>query len=267
MARDLFGDLHPVLLEESASTADEGRPLPAQPCMFCGEPELVEILEVWAPREFQLETCCEAMHEEACRYLAADPKEAAAWLRRLGLDEIVGMRSRRIIDDGLGQLQIDWMPEIVDIQQAQAFAFVEQHHRHCGAPAGWLFGAGLRNGSELIGVCCVGRPVARMIDPKKVVEVNRVCLREDVAEGLRWNGCSQFYGWAAREARKRRMKIITYTRADEPGTSLVGAGWVVEAKVKGRHWDSKSRPRARAVEKPIDKLRWTPRAMLGMPLR
>jgi hypothetical protein len=30
-------------------------------CLFCGEPELVEIHEVW-DHEFMFETCCEGLH-------------------------------------------------------------------------------------------------------------------------------------------------------------------------------------------------------------
>ncbi|MBC7895997.1 MAG: hypothetical protein H7066_11340 [Cytophagaceae bacterium] len=51
-------------------------------------------------------------------------------------------------------------------------------------------------------------------------------------------------------------KLITYTLASEPGTSLRAAGWVEVAKVKGRAWHCASRPRA-ARESP-DKRWWEP---------
>lgn len=230
-------------------------------CLFCGEPERVEIEEIWSPRHFQFDTCCEGMHDAACDFMVHEPKAAAAWLRSKGLDALTGRRSRRIIDNGCGNLVIDWNLDIGDITLAKAKAFVLEHHRHCDPPAGWRFGAGIRNGDELIGVVMVGRPVARMLDPKQVLEVNRLCLSTAVTEGLAWNACSMAYGWAAREAKRRNYaKIVTYTRVDEPGTSLIAAGWVVEARTKGRYWGGGARIRAQKGDV-IDKLRWTPKDM------
>lgn len=235
-------------------------------CLFCGEPESVEILEVWSPREFQLGTCCDGLHAVLCDEFARDPKAAAQFLRTglgpgKGLDELTGMRSRRIIDDGLGGLVIDWQLEVVPITLQVAKVFVGRHHRHCPPPVGWRFGAGITNGSELIGVCTVGRPVARALDASRIVEVNRMCVRTDIAQGLAWNACSQLYGWAAREAvRKGFQKVITYTLQDEPGTTLKAAGWVVEHVTKARSRDTPSR---RRVDKTpvVAKNRWTPAAM------
>lgn len=236
------------------------------PCAHCGEPQLLELLEAWGPHDFMLDTCCEELRAEAAEWMLACPKEAAAWLQGQGL---VGMPLRRVVDDGTS-LILDFKTEIVAVEQDKAKAFVARHHRHCRAPVGWRFGAGVRNGpaslgDDLLGVVMVGRPVARMIDKNTVLEVNRLCLRD--AGDLTWNAASQLYGWAARQTVRRGFrKIITYTRIDEPGTSLKAAGWVVEARVKGRHWTTRSRPRE-AVDEPIDKLRWTPAAMLGVPLR
>ena len=67
--------------------------------------------------------------------------------------------------------------------------------------------------------------MARALDCARVVEVNRLCLTTAIAPELAWNGCSQLYGWAAREARKRGFeKIITYTLESESGVSLKAAG-------------------------------------------
>lgn len=229
-------------------------------CPYCGEPELTDIHEVWSPREFSMETCCEQMHGALSEFLAEDPKQAAAWLRSKGLDALVGHRSRRVVDDE-GQLLLDFNLEVVDVSLATAKAFVASHHRHCRAPVGWRFGAGIRNGSELIGVIMVGRPVARMLDATRVVEVNRLCIRTDIAPDLTWNACSQLYGWAAREAKRRKFeKIITYTRQDEVGATLKASGWVVEHTTKGRHWNSPGRPRSSSGDA-VDKLRWTPASM------
>jgi hypothetical protein len=50
-------------------------------------------------------------------------------------------------------------------------------------------------------------------------------------------------------------KIVTYTLASEPGTSLVAAGWKLIGERKGGTWNTPSRPR---VDKhPTQKkLRW-----------
>jgi len=79
----------------------------------------------------------------------------------------------------------------------------------------------------------------------------------DVPAALRWNAASMLYGWCAREAQRRGWrKIITYTRADEPGTSLEAAGWTREANVRGRGWHSVRRRRSNRNSW-IDKVRWS----------
>lgn len=226
-------------------------------CLYCGEPERAEIFEVWSLREFTMETCCEGMHHAVNEFLAHDSDAGLQWLRTKGLDRITGQKSRRLIEDA-GQLLIDWQLRIVDINQATAKEFVARYHRHCPPPAGWRFGAGIANGHQLIGVVMVGRPVARMIDASTTVEVNRLCVRDDLPSGLTWNACSMLYAWAAREARRRGYrKIITYTLETEAGTSLRAAGWHIEHTTRGGSWDT---PTRRRVDKTTTcaKHRWSP---------
>lgn len=233
-------------------------------CLYCGQTEVFEILEVWSPREFQIETCCEGSHASACELLAEDPKAAAQALKGLGLDALTGLRSRRVIDDGMGQLVIDWQLKIKPVSFSTAKAFVSEHHRHCPAPAGWRFGAGIFNGSTLIGVVMVGRPVARALDATRIVEVNRLCVRSDLAPGLSWNACSQLYGWASREALKRGfVKVITYTLEEESGVTLKAAGWAIEHTTKAKSWSTPSR--LRTDKTPIVvKNRWTSGASVAI---
>ncbi|WP_140883806.1 XF1762 family protein [Muricoccus nepalensis] len=103
----------------------------------------------------------------------------------------------------------------------------------------------------------VGNPVARGLMGRGTVEVNRLCIRRDIPRPLAWNACSQLYGWAAREAEARGFeRIVTYTRADEEGGSLRACGWITEAHVRGRSWNSPTR--ARTDRAPlIDKHRWS----------
>ena len=60
--------------------------------------------------------------------------------------------------------------------------------------------------------------------------------------------------WRAAKALGYR-KLITYTLASEEGASLRAAGWEVVGEVKGRSWNTPSRPR---VDKnpAQDKFRW-----------
>ena len=237
-------------------------------CPFCGEPEEVEIAEIWDGNEISLATCCEGALHSASDYVSEYPVEGAAWLRAKGLDQLAGQRSRGVVEVD-GQLLIDWKLELsskrISLRATQEF--VGKHHRHADRHVGWRFGAGIYNGAmgaagrpeSLIGVVVVGRPVARMLDPKTVLEVTRVAVAAQ-HPAMAQHACSMAYGWAAREARKRKCRIVTYTRVEESGTSLLAAGWVVEAVVRPRKrgWHCKSRPRDE--KETVGKLRWAPRA-------
>jgi hypothetical protein len=60
--------------------------------------------------------------------------------------------------------------------------------------------------------------------------------------------------WRAAKAMGYR-KLVTYTLASEPGSSLRGAGFRCVAEVRGRPWSCKSRPRD-DNHPTKDKLRW-----------
>lgn len=114
----------------------------------------------------------------------------------------------------------------------EAIAFVGKHHRHNGTPAGGKFAIGVNDGKDVVGIVVVGRPVARMFDDGWTAEVSRCC----VLEGHR-NACSMLYGAAWRAARAMGYRrLVTYTRDDEPGTSLHAAGWRLIAERKARSW-------------------------------
>lgn len=141
--------------------------------------------------------------------------------------------------------------EIVPVSLSAANAFVAQHHRHHVPVVGAKFCLGVADASEsVVGVAIVGRPVARHLDDGWTLEVTRVAT-----DGTK-NAPSALYG-AARRATFALgyRKLVTYTLASEPGTSLRAAGWHVVGEVKGRSWSCVSRPR---VDKhpTVDKLRW-----------
>jgi hypothetical protein len=130
------------------------------------------------------------------------------------------------------------MLEIQPITYAEACEFINLHHRHHLPPQGWKFGIGLNDGVKIVGVVTVGRPVARHLDDGWTLEVTRCCT-----DGTK-NTCSKLYAaaWRATRALGYR-RLITYTLASEPGSSLRGAGWRVVGQVDGRSWSCPSRPR------------------------
>lgn len=232
-------------------------------CPFCVGEEVVSLFEAWTDHRFLLEACCEGLHDEVCTGLAEDPGWARELLASLGAEALPGRgRLRRVSGDGGAGLLLDWRLAVRPVPFARARLFVERHHRHCGPPPGWKFGAGCWNGPTLVGVAMAGNPVARALrGGGRTVEVNRLCVRRDVPAALRRNAASKLYGWAAAEARRRGFaKVVTYTRADEPGTSLVAAGWAREAAVRGRGWHragAGGSGRARSDRNAwIDKVRW-----------
>ena len=128
---------------------------------------------------------------------------------------------------------------IIPCDLAEANAFVKAHHRHHGAVRGHKFSLAVCTDDEVIhGVAIVGRPVARSLDNGLTLEVLRVAT-----DGTR-NACSCLYG-AARRATFALgyQRLVTYVLNDEPGTSLLAAGWKCVGEAGGGSWSRPSRPR------------------------
>lgn len=232
-----------------------GQKANAPTCLFCGEPERVEVFEIW-DHDFAIETCCEHLHETVVSEMANDREWARTLLRRIDLEALAGHRLRRLADDGGCGMVLDFQLRIGPVTLPVAQAFVASHHRHCRPPVTWRFGAAVFNGATMLGVVMVGNPVARGLCGRGIVEVNRLCVRRDLPRALAWNGASMLYGFAAREAARRGWsKIVTYTRADEDGTSLIAAGWTAESTVRGRGWHGGNRSRSN-TNSFVDKVRW-----------
>ncbi len=140
--------------------------------------------------------------------------------------------------------------DIAPISLGAANQFVAIWHRHARPVVGHLWSLGLwADLMELQGVAIIGRPLARALDDGETVEITRLAT-----DGTR-NACSRLYGAACREARRRGyQRVITYTLATEPGSSLRAANFRAVATVRGRQWDTPTRPRAhRDVQ---DRVRW-----------
>jgi hypothetical protein len=126
-------------------------------------------------------------------------------------------------------------------------------HRHHAPTTGHRWSTSVVDpDGEVRGVAIMGRPVSRVLDGRGWVEVLRVCT-----DGTP-NACSALYGAAARQAAAMgwpRWQVFTYTRRDEPGTSLVAAGWVRVAESGGGEWSRGTRLR-RPADDPEPKVRW-----------
>ncbi len=134
----------------------------------------------------------------------------------------------------------------------EAARFVAEHHRHSHPPHGGLFAIGAVAGGEVVGAVIVGQPVSRHLADGWTAEVTRLCT-----DGSR-NACSLLYGAAWRAARAMGYRrLVTYTLAVEPGTSLRAAGWRCVAEVRPQSWHRPNCGRPRVDLHPLQtKLRW-----------
>ena len=128
--------------------------------------------------------------------------------------------------------------ELQPIDFKEATAFVREHHRHHRPVQGWKFGVAVNDGEKVVGVIMVGRPPNTTNDDGWTLEVTRCCT-----DGTP-HVCSMLYGaaWRAAKALGYR-RLITYTLAEEKGTSLRAAGWRDLGLRKGKPWNHASRPR------------------------
>jgi len=132
------------------------------------------------------------------------------------------------------------MLELQPITYREACEFIKQYHRHHLPPQG-KFGVAVNDGEKVVGVCTVGRPVARNRDDGLTLEVTRLCT-----DGTK-NACSMLYGaaWRATKA-LGYQRLGTYILGSEDGASLRAAGWRELYKTGGDSW---SRPGRHRVDK------------------
>lgn len=124
------------------------------------------------------------------------------------------------------------------ITYPEACAFIRLHHRHHLPPQGWKWGIAVNDGEKVVAVVTVGRPVARGLDDGLTLEVTRCCT-----DGTP-HAASKLYAAAMRASRALGYRrLVTYTLAEEAGTSLIAAGWKALWQTKGGSWSCESRPR------------------------
>lgn len=130
------------------------------------------------------------------------------------------------------------MIESKPIELKDANAYVQRFHRHHPPVYRDKFRLSAFDGEKVVGVVQVGRPVSRVLDDGKTVEVVRLCN-----DGTR-NVCSFLYSKVARIAKEMGYeRIITYILEDENGYSLKASGWEFCYISKGHKWTCPSRPR------------------------
>jgi len=150
----------------------------------------------------------------------------------------------------------------IALREAQRFVAI--HHRHNAPPRGHLFSAGLYLGDELVAVGIAGRPLARALQDGVTLEILRTCVADlpTVENGHAHCANSRLMGalWRAGRA-LGYCRGVTYTRADEPGTSLRAANWTPVADLAPRTlWHPDAAPTLPGLEsKPSDgvaRIRW-----------
>jgi hypothetical protein len=128
--------------------------------------------------------------------------------------------------------------ELQPITFDEACEFVRLHHRHHKPPRGWKFGVAVNDSERVVGVIMTGRPVSRHLDDGYTLEVTRCCVVDAK------HAASMLYAAAWRAARALGYRrLITYTLASEPGTSLVAAGWKTLYTTRAESWHRANRPR------------------------
>ena len=131
----------------------------------------------------------------------------------------------------------DIKAEPIELKDCQTY--INAHHRHHIAAHRDKFRIAAVENNKIVGVIQVGRPVSRILDNGKTLEVLRLCTTGEK------NVCSFLYGRAARIGKEMGyQKIITYILETETGASLKASGWVCETnRAGGCNWNTPSRPR------------------------
>lgn len=131
--------------------------------------------------------------------------------------------------------------KIRPITFCDACEFIDRLHRHHTAPQGHKFSLSVWVDDKLVGVACVGRPVARKTQSTEpyTCEITRLCT-----DGTP-NACSKLYAACRRVAGAMGYDhCITFTMESELGSSLMGAGWEIVGTTTGKSWSVPSRQRA-----------------------
>lgn len=246
-------------------------------CPFCGEP-LFEFADVLG-HDLVGSVCCYAMQDAA---LAWGLWETSRSRRAFTEAACPGTGINAVGNEYGDAWTLSFPLTTRRARQDEAFAFIDEHHRHHDPPTGWLLGIDVFNGQTKVGTAILSRCVSRMLMQVGThFEVSRICVRSDVPDVLKHNAVSVLTRRLRKEARQiaraarsclrrgrnekgwllspdewatclRRSTVRhlrTYILEHEAGVSLRASGWrlvgVTRSNVRG--W-SRSRRRR--------KLRW-----------
>lgn len=134
-----------------------------------------------------------------------------------------------------------------------ANGIVNRWHSHLPATRGCVFSLGAFDGPDCVGVVIAGRPVARLIDDGRTLDVARLCTNGHA------NAASTLLGRARRVAQAMGFRrLISYTLASEFGTSYRAAGWTPAGVVEPSSWERPNigRQRRADVVATQRKIRW-----------
>ncbi len=132
--------------------------------------------------------------------------------------------------------------EIRPIGTREASQVVKRLHRHLPRVVGGLFAVSVFADGELVGVGVASQPKAPRSRDGFTVEITRI------ATDGHPNACSKLYGALLRaSAAVGYRRAVTFTRLDEPGTSLRAAGWTLDGLTREQSWDRPSRSRSQEL--------------------
>jgi len=138
----------------------------------------------------------------------------------------------------------------IPLHLREANEFVKKFHRHSLPTVGGKFAVGVKSNDILVGVMIAGRPVARLLDNGKTLEVLRVAT-----DGTP-NANSFLYAVAVKIARLMGYeKVITYNLSKESGSSLKAIG-AIPTPIPAQSWDRPNRKRQEQKVYRESKNRW-----------
>ena len=117
------------------------------------------------------------------------------------------------------------------VDRAVANDLIARWHRHSGPVLVALDYVLLQEAGRPCGVGVLGKPLSAILDDGETLEVRRTAT-----DGTR-HACSAVLGGVARVAiRRGALRLVTYSREQESGCSLRGAGWWLDEDFH-REWD------------------------------
>lgn len=143
---------------------------------------------------------------------------------------------------------------LLPISRIRLNVWIAKHHRHSKPVVGDIFRVCVADTEDCVrGAACLGQPKARRLNDGRTGEITRV-----VTDGTP-NACSMLYGALVRAAKALGyLRVITYTKADEPGSSLRAAGFKDDGIISpGKEWSVPSRPRKPADFELGPRRRWS----------